>query len=51
MTKDLTNERTGVPPEVRAWGEVLASGHVRPEQEPETALADLELGESQLSDT
>lgn len=40
---DVPNERTGVPPEVRAWGEALSQGTVRKEQEPETALADLEL--------
>lgn len=41
--KTVPNERTGVPPEVRAWGEALAAGTVRREQEPEAALADLEL--------
>lgn len=41
--KTIPNERTGVPPEIRAWGESLVSGTVRPEQEPEAALADLEL--------
>jgi predicted dehydrogenase len=41
--KTIPNERTGVPPEIRAWGEGLVSGTVRPEQEPEAALADLEL--------
>jgi predicted dehydrogenase len=41
--KTIPNERTGVPPEVRAWGESLVSGSVRPEQEPEAALADIEL--------
>jgi hypothetical protein len=39
----VPNERTGVPPEIRAWGEALAAGKVRKEQEPEAALADLEL--------
>lgn len=39
----VPNERTGVPPEVRAWGEAIAAGKVREEQEPENALADLEL--------
>lgn len=41
--KTVPNERTGVPPEVRAWGEALATGKIRKEQEPEAALADLEL--------
>lgn len=41
--KIVQNERTGVPPEIRAWGEALAAGKVLKEQEPETALADLEL--------
>lgn len=39
----VPNERTGVPPEVRAWGKALAEGKVLKEQEPEAALADLEL--------
>ncbi|KAM0330669.1 hypothetical protein ACHAQA_003621 [Verticillium albo-atrum] len=39
----VTNERSGVPPEIRVWGETLVAGKVRPEQEPEAALADLEL--------
>ena len=43
VNKTVPNERTGVPPEVRAWGAALAAGKVLPEQEPETALADLEL--------
>ena len=41
--KMVPNERTGVPPEVRAWSEALVAGSVVPEQEPEVALADLEL--------
>lgn len=41
--KTVQNERTGVPPEIRAWGEALAAGKVLKEQGPETALADLEL--------
>ncbi|KAJ5757150.1 uncharacterized protein N7511_007332 [Penicillium nucicola] len=44
----ITNERTGVPPEIRAWGLGLVEGKTRPEQEPETALADLELIELML---
>ncbi|CRG89476.1 hypothetical protein PISL3812_06512 [Talaromyces islandicus] len=46
--RTVPNERTGVPPEIRAWGESLVSGTVRPEQEPEAALADLELIELML---
>ncbi|WYZ44976.1 hypothetical protein EsH8_VIII_000292 [Colletotrichum jinshuiense] len=43
--KILPNERTGVPPEMRAWRASLSAGKLRPEQEPEAALADLELVE------
>ncbi|KAH0441980.1 oxidoreductase family, NAD-binding Rossmann fold protein [Colletotrichum camelliae] len=39
----VPNERTGVPPEICAWAASLAAGKLRPEQEPEAALADLEL--------
>ncbi|KAK2770712.1 oxidoreductase [Colletotrichum kahawae] len=39
----VPNERTGVPPEIRAWETSLAVGKLRPEQEPEAVLADLEL--------
>lgn len=39
----ISNERTGVPPEIRAWATSLSAGKPRPEQEPEAALADLEL--------
>lgn len=39
----VPNERTGVPPEIRAWGESLVTGTVNKEQEPEEGLADLEL--------
>lgn len=39
----IPNERTGVPPEIRAWGESLVVGRTHPDQEPEAALADLEL--------
>ncbi|KAH8647553.1 NAD-binding Rossmann fold oxidoreductase family protein [Tricladium varicosporioides] len=42
------NERTGVPPVVRAWSEALVEGKVSPEQEPEPAFADLELIELML---
>lgn len=43
QTATVANERTGVPPEIRAWGASLVAGKVVLEQEPETALADLEL--------
>ncbi|EMR67736.1 putative oxidoreductase nad-binding rossmann fold protein [Eutypa lata UCREL1] len=46
--KTVANERSGVPPEVRAWGEALVAGKIRPEQEPEAALADLEIIELML---
>ncbi|CEL11518.1 hypothetical protein ASPCAL14620 [Aspergillus calidoustus] len=39
----VPNERTGVPPEIRAWGKAVLEGRVVPEQEPEAALADLEV--------
>ena len=42
-TKVISDERTGVPPEIRAWGQALVFGKVLREQEPEEALADLEL--------
>ncbi|KAJ8133326.1 hypothetical protein O1611_g294 [Lasiodiplodia mahajangana] len=41
--RTIPNERTGVPPVVRAWGEALAAGTVPKAQEPEAALADLEI--------
>ncbi|KAL2847810.1 hypothetical protein BJY01DRAFT_212443 [Aspergillus pseudoustus] len=41
--KDVPNERTGVPPEIRSWGRSLVEGKVAKEQEPEAALADLEV--------
>ncbi len=41
--KDIKDERTGVPPEVRHWGEAIASGEQNERQKPEEALADLEL--------
>lgn len=47
-TKSIADERTGVPPEVRAWGEALAAGSVNEQQSPEEALADLELIEACL---
>ncbi len=39
----VEDERTGVPPEVRAWGEALVKGERNEKQLPEEALADLEL--------
>ena len=47
-TKEVKNEQTGVPPEIRAWGEALAAGKPNPEQSPEEALADLEILEACL---
>jgi predicted dehydrogenase len=41
--KIVRNERTGVPPEIRAWGRGILEGRVVMEQEPEAALADLEV--------
>lgn len=41
--ESVPNERSGVPPEVRAWGKSLVSGKLSWEQEPEAALGDLEL--------
>ncbi|KAL3447649.1 hypothetical protein BJX65DRAFT_307714 [Aspergillus insuetus] len=41
--KIVRNERTGVPPEIRAWGRGVAQRRVVREQEPEAALADLEV--------
>ncbi|OOQ83394.1 NAD-binding Rossmann fold oxidoreductase family protein [Penicillium brasilianum] len=45
---NIEDERTGVPPEVRQWGQALAAGKVNPEQSPSQALADLELLELML---
>ncbi len=42
-TKEVKDERTGVPPEVRKWGEALRKGVRNERQIPEEALADLEL--------
>ena len=44
----VEDERTGVPPEVRAWGEALVAGSPNARQSPEEALADLELIEAML---
>jgi predicted dehydrogenase len=41
--KEVKDERTGVPPEVRKWGQSLAKGTRNERQIPEEALADLEL--------
>lgn len=46
--EEIEDERTGVPPEVRKWGEALAAGTVNPLQSPEEGLADLELIEAML---
>ena len=40
---DIQDERSGVPPEVRKWGEALSAGKRNERQIPEEALADLEL--------
>ena len=40
---EVKDERSGVPPEVRKWGEALAAGTTNERQKPEEALADLEL--------
>ena len=39
----VQGKKTGVPPEVRKWGEALAAGERNEKQIPEEALADLEL--------
>jgi predicted dehydrogenase len=41
--RKVPNERTGVPPEIRAWGRGILDARVVREQEPEEALADLEV--------
>ena len=41
--KEIKDERTGVLPEVRMWGEALVKGTRNERQIPEEALADLEL--------
>ena len=40
---EVDDERTGVPAEIRAWGEALLRGGRNERQLPEEALADLEL--------
>lgn len=47
-SKQVENERTGVPPEVRAWGEAIVAAKMHGKQSPEEALADLELLEGML---
>jgi predicted dehydrogenase len=47
-TKEVPNEKSGVPPEVRTWGEAIMAGQADPRQSPEEALADLELLEAML---
>ena len=42
-TTEVEDEGTGVKPEIRAWGEGLATGKPNPQQSPEQALADLEM--------
>jgi predicted dehydrogenase len=46
--ESVQDEKTGVPPEVRAWGESLVSRKPNPKQTPEEALGDLELLEAML---
>ena len=43
VKKEVEDERTGVPPEVRKWGKALAAATKNERQIPEEALADLEL--------
>ncbi|MCJ1321368.1 hypothetical protein MMC15_006712 [Xylographa vitiligo] len=45
---EVKDERSGVPPEVRKWGEALTAGKTNERQNPEEALADLELLELML---
>ena len=45
---DVKDERSGVPPEIRSWGEALAAGRRNERQSPEEALADLEIVEACL---
>ena len=47
-TWEIEDEKTGVPPEIRAWGKALAAGTTNPEQSPEEALADFELIDAAL---
>jgi len=43
VVEEIEDEKTGVPPEVRKWGEALVTGKREDRQVPEEALADLEL--------
>lgn len=45
---EIQDERSGVPPEIRAWGHSLVAGEIDPDLSPEEALADLELIEASL---
>lgn len=45
---EIQDERSGVPPEIRAWGKALAEGREEAGLKPEEALADLELIEAAL---
>lgn len=47
---EIEDERTGVPPEVRKWGEALAAGKRNEKQIPVEALADLEIVSIHLGD-
>ena len=47
-TMDVEDERSGVPPEVRYWGQALADGQPNESQSPEESLADLEILEACL---
>ena len=47
-TTEVKDEKTGVPTEVRRWGEALAAGKPNQRQSPEEALADLEIVEACL---
>jgi hypothetical protein len=41
--EEIKDERTGVPPEVRQWGEGILAGKQDAKLKPEEALADLEI--------
>lgn len=43
VVEEIEDEKTGVPPEVRMWGEGLVVGRREERLVPEEALADLEL--------
>ena len=43
VVEEIEDEKTGVPPEVRLWGEGLVVGKGEERPLPEEALADLEL--------